>query len=256
MAWMVVVGLIAGVLSGLLGIGGGLVLVPALLVLQATQGAEATAVALATSLACIAFTGTWSAYQQHRIGNVDFDKVKKLSVGVAFGAVLGGFTAGLMPGTVLKIVFCVFAIYVAVQMLLDAKPRMDIQFNTRTAAGAGLATGALSSWVGIGGGTIVVPFLTSTGETVKRAIGISSAVGVPVAVFASLGFAWSAWRLGVSTPGHWGFIDLEALVGIVPASLVGSYLGVRLGTVVSAPALKKIFAVILLLSVTKIFLSI
>jgi uncharacterized membrane protein YfcA len=255
MVLMMLIGLVAGVLSGLLGIGGGLVLVPGLLVLQSLSGSDATAVALATSLATIAFTGSWSAYQQHRLGNVDIDKVKKLSAGVAVGAVLGGYTAALMPGTVLKIVFCVFAFYVAGQMWLGAQPRMDIEFNTRSAAGAGLATGALSSWVGIGGGTIVVPFLTSTGEPVKKAIGISSAVGVPVAVFASLGFAWSAWRSGVSVPGRWGFVDLTALVGIVPASLLGSYGGVRLGNRVRAPVLKKIFAVILSLSAAKILFS-
>jgi uncharacterized protein len=255
MALMILVGLVAGVLSGLLGIGGGLVLVPALLVLQSTVGPEATAVALATSLASIAFTGAWSAYQQHGLGNVDFGKVKKLSAGVAVGAVLGGFTAALMPGVVLKVVFCIFATYVAFQMLLEAQPRMNLKFTTRSAAGAGLLTGALSSWVGIGGGTVVVPFLTSTGEPVKKAIGISSAVGVTVAIFASLGFAWSAWRSGVTAPGRWGFIDLAAMVSIVPASLLGSYGGVRLGTRVSAPSLKKIFAVILLLSATKILFS-
>lgn len=256
MVLMAVVGLISGVLSGLLGIGGGLVLVPSMLVLQSTVGSEATAVAVATSLACIAFTGAWSAYQQHALGNVDFEKVKKLSVGVAVGAVAGGFTAALMPGAVLKGVFCVFAFYVAGQMWLGAQPRMEIGFTTRSAAGAGLATGALSSWVGIGGGTIVLPFLTSTGEPVKKAIGISSAVGVPVALFASLGFAWSAWRSGISAPGRWGFIDLSALLWIVPTSLLGSYWGVRLGKRISAPFLKKIFAVVLLLSALKILHSI
>lgn len=255
MVWMALVGLIAGVLSGLLGIGGGLVLVPSLLFLLHTAGDEATAVALATSLASIVFTGAWSAYQQHRLGNVDFDKVMKLSVGVAIGAVAGGFTAPLIPGTTLKVIFCVFALYVAAQMLLALQPRFNLQFTARSALGAGVITGALSSWVGIGGGTIVVPFLTSTGESVKKAIAISSAVGVSVAVFASLGFAWSAWHTGVSVPGRWGFIDLQALSGIVPASLVGSYLGVRLGKRIQAPVLKKIFAVVLLLSVAKILTS-
>jgi uncharacterized protein len=252
---MALVGLIAGVLSGLLGIGGGLVLVPSLLFLQFAAGTEATAVALATSLASIAFTGAWSAYQQHRLGNIDFSKVKKISTGVAVGAVAGGFTAPLVPGMVLKLIFCVFAIYVSMQMLLSLQTRLNIQFSTRSAVGAGLVTGALSSWVGIGGGTIVVPFLTSTGEPIKKAIAISSAVGVAVAVFASLGFAWNAWSLQVSAPGRLGFINVHALMGIVPASLLGSSLGIRLGTRLKAPLLKKIFAVVLLLGVTKILSS-
>ena len=149
MVLMILIGLIAGVLSGLLGIGGGLVLVPSLLVLQSTVGSEATAVAVATSLAVIVFTGAWSGYQQHALGNVDFSKVMKLSGGVAVGAVLGGFTAALMPGLVLKVVFCIFAVYVASLMLFEVQPKMEIPFTTRSATGAGLATGALSSWVGI-----------------------------------------------------------------------------------------------------------
>ena len=141
-------------------------------------------------------------------------------------------------------------------MLLNLQPRLPVAFSTRSATIAGAVTGALSSWVGIGGGTIVVPFLASTGEEMKRAIGISSAVGVVVAVFASLGYALSAWRLGTSFPGRWGYVHLGAFASIVPASMLGAYIGVRLGVFVSAPLLKKIFAVLLLGSAAKLLMSI
>ncbi len=256
MILLVIAGLTAGILSGLLGIGGGLVLVPSLLMLSSELGADAAKVALATSLATIPFTGGWAAFQQSRLGNVDFGKVKKLSAGVAVGAVLGSCSAALVPDVALKVVFVVFAAYVGVQMLLNLQPRFPVAFSTRSATIAGAVTGALSSWVGIGGGTIVVPFLASTGEDMKRAVGISSAVGVVVAVFASLGYALSAWRLGTSFPGRWGYVHLGAFASIVPASMLGAYIGVRLGVFVSAPLLKKIFAVLLLGSAAKLLMSI
>jgi uncharacterized protein len=253
MLFLACVGLVAGVLSGLLGVGGGLVLVPCLLIAQGAQAPDATVVALATSLATIPFTGSWSTYQQHRLGHVDFAKVKTLAWGVAVGAVAGGFTAALVSEYVLKLLFGVFATYVGVQMLLALQPRFKSSFTPRSATIVGAITGALSSWVGIGGGTIVVPYLAATGEPVKRAIGISSAVGVVVALFSTLGYAWSAWRLGVQVPGRWGFVHSAALMSIVPMSLVGSFLGVRLGAVVSAPLLKRIFGVLLLISAAKLF---
>lgn len=258
MILLAIAGLIAGVLSGLLGIGGGLVLVPCLLMAQAELGADPAKVALATSLATIPFTGGWAAFQQTRLGNVDFSKVKMLSFGVAIGAVAGSCTATLVPDVALRVTFVAFAVYVGFQMLMDAQPRIPVEFSAKSAAVAGLVTGALSSWVGIGGGTVVVPFLTSTGEPVKKAVGISSAVGVVVAAFASVGYAFGAWHLGDggAAPGRLGYVHIAAFASIVPASLIGAYVGVRLGARVSAPRLKKIFAVVLLASAAKLLTSI
>lgn len=232
-------------------------LVPCLLMAQSELGVDPAKVALATSLATIPFTGSWAAFQQARLGNVDFGKVKKLSFGVAFGAIAGSCTATLVPDIALKVTFVAFAVYVGFQMLMDAQPRIPVAFSARSAAVAGLVTGALSSWVGIGGGTVVVPFLTSTGEPVKKAVGISSAVGVVVAAFASMGYAFGAWRLGEgAVPGRLGYVHIAAFASIVPASLIGAYVGVRLGSRVSAPRLKKIFAVALLASAAKLLTSI
>lgn len=245
---MMAVGLSAGVLSGLLGIGGGIVLVPALFfVLSASLPVELVMkVALATSLATIPFTSAFAAWQQYKVGNSDYAKVKQLAPGVAVGAIFGGISATLVSSTLLKAVFCIFALYVGTQMLIGAQPRLKVTFNRSSAMFAGLITGAMSSWVGIGGGNILVPFLTSTGESIKKAAGITSPIGVVVALFATLGFAASALKQPINLPGLLGFVHVGGFFAIVSTSLIGVFFGVRLAEKVPAAVLKKIFAVLLL----------
>lgn len=247
-------GLIAGILSGLLGIGGGIVLVPALLFILAgyVPPELLMKVALATSLATIPFTSAFATLQQHKAGNSNFGKVKQLVGGVAVGGVLGGITASMMPGTVLKAVFCLFALYVGTQMFLNKQPKFKLSFNPRSAAGAGVVTGAMSSWVGIGGGNILVPFLNSTGEDMKKAAGITSPVAVVVAIFASAGYAIAASQMSMHVAGVYGFVHFAAFALIVATSLIGVFFGVRLAGKVSALTLKRVFAVLLLATGTKI----
>jgi uncharacterized membrane protein YfcA len=242
------VGLVAGVLSGMLGIGGGQVLVPCLLAALAGSVPEPFLMktALATSLATIPFTGGWAAYQQSREGNVDPSKVSKLAFGVVAGALLGGLAAPYVPASVLKGLFSVFALYVGAQMIIGRQPKFSAEFNRRNGAVAGAATGALSSWVGIGGGAVVVPFLLAVGEPVKKAAGISSAVGVVVAAAATAGYGWSARAQAVSLPNQWGFVHLPALASIVAASFFGVLIGIKLARRVDALMLKRMFAITLL----------
>ena len=242
------VGLFAGVLSGMLGIGGGQVLVPCLLAVLAGSVPEPYLMktVLATSLATIPFTGGWAAYQQSRDGNVDLAKVRKLAFGVVAGALLGGLAAPFVPSPFLKGLFSVFAFYVGIQMIIGKQPKFNAEFNDRNGAVAGAATGALSSWVGIGGGAVVVPFLLAVGEPVKKATGISSAVGVVVATAATAGYAWSAHAQAVHLPSQWGFIHLPALASVVVASFFGVLVGIRLARKVNALILKRMFAITLL----------
>ena len=245
---LMAVGLCAGVLSGLLGIGGGIILVPALFfVLSASLPVEMVMkVALATSLATIPFTSAFASWQQYKAGNSDYVKVKQLAVGVAVGGIVGGVSAAMVSSTLLKAIFCIFALYVGMQMLIGAQPRLKVTFNRTSAMMAGLITGAMSSWVGIGGGNILVPFLSSTGETIKKAAGITSPIGVVVAIFASLGFAASAVNNPTNLPGLLGFVHVAGFFAIVSTSLVGVFFGVKLSDKVPAAVLKKIFAVLLL----------
>lgn len=251
------IGVVAGILSALLGIGGGQVLVPCLLAALGTSlsGDMLMKTVLATSLATIPFTGGWTAYQQSRAGNVDTAKVGRLALGVVAGALLGGFAAPWVPGDVLKAIFCVFAFYVSLQMLAGRHPRFESGWSSRSATIAGAATGALSSWVGIGGGAVVVPYLLAVGEPVARATGISSAVGVVVAASATLGYAWSALAQSVSLPHQLGFVHLPAAAGVVGGSFFGVLIGMRLARAVPTLWVKRLFAVTLLAAGVKMALS-
>ncbi len=253
LALFVAIGGVAGILSAMLGIGGGQVLVPCLVaILTAKLPPDLMMkVVLATSLATIPFTGAWAAYQQRKAGNVDFTKVAKVSLGVVFGALGGGYAAPFVPGTFLRGLFCFFAFYVGGQMLAGRHPKFKASFSSRSAVAAGAITGALSSWVGIGGGAIIVPYLLSVGEEVKKATGISSAVGVVVAAAASAGYAFAAHAQGIHEPGLLGFVHISAFLGIVTGSFFGVLIGMRLAAKAPAALIKRIFAVTLLASGAK-----
>lgn len=256
-AVLLMLGVFAGVLSGMLGIGGGQVLVPILLIVLASSVPPEFLMktVLATSLATIPFTGLLATYKQNKLGNVDFSVVKRMTLGVVVGALLGGLVAPYVPAVALKLVFALFALYVGVQMLLGKQPKLNVTFSARTSSIAGAMTGAISSWVGIGGGTVLVPFLLSVGVQLKRSVGISSAVGVVVALAASVGYALSAHLQAVVLPGQWGYVHIEALMGIVAGSLLGVPLGVALCQRVNAVLIKKIFALTLLIAGVKIAAS-
>jgi uncharacterized protein len=248
------VGLIAGLLAGALGIGGGLVLMPALLTVLAGSVPNdlLVKICLATSLASIPFTGLMATRQQHALANVDWEKVRHLSLGVVVGAILGGLTIAVVSEKFLLGLFCAFVLYAGSQMILAKHPTLPVRFTRFTGATAGLCVGAFSSWVGIGGGTILVPFLLSIGETVRRTVGTSSAVGVVVALAASIGLFASAQINGIDVPGVFGYVHATAVATIVPASLIGAHMGVTLAARLSTSALKRGFGVLLLLTGAKI----
>lgn len=243
-------GLFAGFLAGLFGIGGGIILVPALgfILFSSVPPEHLMRVCLATSLATIVFSSTFAAWQQHRAGNCDWSKVRQLSVGVAIGATLGGLIAANMPELVLRTLFATFATYVGVQMWFAFQPKIPVTFNSRSALVAGSITGAMSSWVGIGGGNILVPYLLSTGVGIKKAAGITSPVGVVVALFATLGYAISASNNPPQVPGAIGFVVGSAFLTIVSTSFLGIFLGLRLSNVLPGHQIKRAFAVLLLLT--------
>lgn len=250
-------GVVAGILSGLLGIGGGQVLVPALLaILSASLPGDALMkTVLATSLATIPFTGGWAAYQQRKAGNVDLAKVAKLAGGVVAGALIGGACAPFVSGMLLKGLFAIFALYVGLQLIAGKQPRFKSEFTSKSATIAGSITGAFSSWVGIGGGAIVVPYLLAVGEEAKKATGISSAVGVVVAASASVGYAIAAHMQQVSLPMQLGFAHLPAFAGIVGGSFFGVLIGMRLAKKANAALIKRLFAITLLAAGAKMLVS-
>lgn len=250
-------GLFAGLLAGLIGLGGGVVLVPALAVIFAYQ-LPAFAImktALATSLASIIFTSAWAAWKQYRAGMIDLQKVKILAPSSAAGSLLGGLTAPYVPGDSLKAIFCIFALYVGSQMLSSGNLRFNLRFTTRSGVLAGGFSGAASSWVGIGGGSFIIPYLNSVREPHEKIVGTTSAVSVVLAIFATVGYALGAYAQHADLPNQIGYINLPALAGIVSGSAFGVPIGLYLAKRTSAIAIKRIFAIILLVECVRLALS-
>jgi len=249
------VGAVGGVLAGLFGIGGGLVFVPMLVLALNLQGVPNELVmhiALGTSLAIIVFTAVSSARAHHKRGGVDWPVVRRIVLGIVVGTYLGSYVAAWLPTSVLKVIFVCFLYYVSIQMFLNKKPK-----PSRTLPGmpgmtlAGGIIGLVSSLVGIGGGTLSVPFLVWHNLDLRRAIGTASAIGFPIAVSGTLGYMVNGWNAANLPPGSLGFVYLPGLAGIVVLSVLTAPLGARLAHSLPVPRLKKFFAVLLLVVGTR-----
>ncbi len=243
------VGVVSGFLAGLLGVGGGMVIVPALLYvfhLLDLPAAFHQHLALGTSMAVISFTAISSLKAHHARGAVRWKLVRTIAPGIVFGTFAGAQLAGFVSAVALKWFFIVFACSVAVQMLLDLRPSASRELpGTAGTASAGTFIGLVSSWVGIGGGSLSVPFMTLCNVPVREAIGTSAAIGFPLAVAGAAGYVASGW--GRELPaGSLGFVYLPALAGIVLASFPMARVGAAMAHRLPVPLLKKIFAVLLI----------
>lgn len=252
-------GAVAGILAGLMGIGGGLVIVPMLVFCFAGLGIpheHIMHIALGTSLASIIFTSISSFMAHHRRGAVYWEIVRRIVPGIIAGTLLGAYIASLMSTDLLKGFFGIFLFYVAIQFLLDKKPKPTRELPGAVGMfGVGSIIGTVSSLMGIGGGTLSVPFMTWCNITVHHAIGTSAAIGFPIAVAGTLGFVLTGQHLQGLPPYSVGYVYLPALFGIVAASMLTAPLGAKLAHLLPVQKLKRIFAVLLLLVGTKMFFS-
>ncbi|KPH59128.1 permease [Pseudoalteromonas porphyrae] len=242
-----------GFLAGLLGIGGGLVIVPILssilLYLAILPAEQVVIVAIATSLASILFTSTSSAIAHHKNGNVPWELAPWIMTGVAFGALISGFLAALLPEATVRIVFAVSVTLIALKMFLSSKSDSPVE---RKMPNKGLLTffttitGGLSAMIGIGGGALLVPLLTFFSLDMKKAIGCASACGIVIALFGSIGYISSGSSHFALEDGFAGFVYLPALFGIICTSWFTAPLGAKATHHLPVPMIKKIFAVLLL----------
>lgn len=243
-------GAAAGFFSGLLGIGGGLVVVPLLTLIFSQQGninpAVAMHVAVATSLSSILFTSVSSARSHARRGSVDWHFVRGLAPGIVIGTLIGAFGAAYISGFGLRAFFVVFLLAIATQMLLDLYPKARVSTpGVPVLSGAGLVIGGVSSLVGLGGGSLTVPFLRWCGTTMHMAVGTSSAVAWPIAVAGTFGFVVSGWGNSLLPPYSLGYVNLPATLGIACTSVFCAPLGARLAHALPVATLRKVFAVFL-----------
>jgi uncharacterized membrane protein YfcA len=257
--YYLVLGTFAGLMAGLLGVGGGLVIVPVLSILFSDQGFAAQHVmhlAVATSLATIVLTSLSSAYAHHRRGAVHWPAFGRLSVGIVGGSGLAALLSGLLPGAALKSLFGAFELLVAAQMAFGRTPRPH-----RTLPGpfalvaAGAVIGALSALLGIGGGTLTVPFLLWCNLPMRQAVATSAACGLPIAAAGTLGFVASGWAISGLPRGTVGYVYLPAVAGIAAASILSAPAGAWMTHHLSGPALKRSFAAFLALLGLKMMAS-
>jgi hypothetical protein len=248
-------GSLAGIIAGLLGVGGGIVVVPILVLLFTSQGVapqHLMQMALGTSLGSIMFTSIASFRAHHRLGAVHWDIVKRITPGILAGTFGGTWIAAQLSPTFLKSFFACFLYYVAIQMLLNFKPKPSrIMPGMAGTVAAGGAIGVVSSLVGIGGGTLSVPFMSWCNVPLHHAIGTSAAIGFPIAVAGTVGYLVNG--LGASGLPAWnlGYINLPALLGIALFSMLTAPLGARLAHRLPVATLKRVFSLFLIAVATR-----
>ncbi len=255
----VLAGAVVGFASGLFGIGGGVVVVPVLLPIFQAQGLSmdvAMHMAVGSSLATIVVTGLSSARAHWRLGNVVLSALPWLIAGLMAGALLGAHLAAALPGDTLRVIFAVFVLTLAVRMAFALQPPPGrLMPRPAVLVVAGALIGTLSSLVGIGGGTLVVPFLIWAGVTMRQAVGTSSAAGVSIAIAGSIGFILAGTGEDALPAWSTGYIYWPAVGGITVASVFLAPVGARVATRLPAVWLRRAFAMFLVIVGLRLLLS-
>lgn len=246
----IALGAFTGLFAGMFGIGGGGVMVPVLTFIFARMAFPAehlVHLALATSMAAIVPTAVASLRAHHARGAVLWRVVLKITPGILLGTFAGTFLASYLSAKSLAIFFSCFMAFVALQLVLNRKPKPSRQLPGGMAlSGVGTGIGAISALVAIGGGTLTVPFLTWCNVALPVAIGTSAAVGLPIAFSGALGYLINGWSAAGLPAFTLGFIYWPAVLAMASASFFTAPLGARLAHSLPLPLLKKLFALLLM----------
>jgi uncharacterized protein len=248
----VAIGAASGFLGGLLGIGGGIVIVPLLIVLLDLLAFlppdEVTAVAVATSLACVLFTSLSAAIAQIRARMVAWDIVRRWTPFVILGSYLAAWIATALPVLVFRGLIGSFLLFVAFVMLTRWHPRAHLKPpGVRLSAALGTTGGLISGIAGIGGGNVVVPTLVYFNVPVHRAIATSSTLGVPIALAGTLGYVTVGLELDLGA-GMLGYLYVPGFLAIVSTAVLTAPLGVKTAHAIEAQPLRRVFGVLLVVA--------
>jgi uncharacterized membrane protein YfcA len=248
---LLVLGTFTGFCAGLLGVGGGMLMVPFLTLLFSALGFPDEAIvhmAIATSMATIVFTSVSSVRAHSQRGAVRWDIVWRLAPGILFGGMVGaGKVFAILKTGWLSLMFAVFVGYSAVRMLQKRKIAADRTLpGTPGMVAAGAGIGFVSSLVGAGGAFVSVPFMTRRNVPIHHAVGTSAALGFPIAMASVAGYVWSGLRYTDLPPGSLGYIYLPALALIAAASVCTAPFGARMAHRMNMEQLRRVFAVLLL----------
>jgi len=252
-------GAIAGILAGLLGIGGGIIIVPVLALVLTGQGVSPEVVmhvSIGTSLATIVTTSLSSIRAHQKRKAIDWSTFRTITPGILVGGLLGALIAEALAGNTLRIAFASFMLFVAAQMALSKQPPPYRQLPGKVGmALAGIVIGTIASLMGVGGGSMSVPFLTWCNVAVRNAVATSAAIGLPIAVSGTIGFIAMGWGATALPPWSVGYVNIPAYLGIVIASTSFAPLGAALAHRLPPMILKRFFAAFLLILSIRLFLN-
>lgn len=247
----IILGAFTGIFAGLLGVGGGLVIVPMLMIVFPYQHIAPEIVmhmALGTSLASIIFISISSALAHNRHGGVDWCIVRNITLGIMIGTYGGSYIAALISAKYLQLGFACYLLYAAKNILfskeIQAARELPAFFGLSI---VGVVIGAVSSMVGIGGGSLSVPYMIYHNIDMRRAIGTSAAIGLPIAIAGAAGYAVNGFNVASLPPYSLGYIYLPALVGIVILSILTAPYGAKLAHTLPVAFIRKGFAILLLI---------
>ena len=244
------IGVMAGFLAGLLGVGGGTLIVPMLVFVFSAKGfpvEHMMHLSLATAMAAVVFTSVTSVITHHRHGAVDWRVVRAMAPGMVAGALAATMVAGFVPTRPLAAFFTVFMLYAATQMFFNVKPKAARRLpGSAGLFGVGAGIGALSSVLAAGGAFLSIPFLTRCNFPLKRALGTAAANGFPIAVAGTIGYVLNGLRVSGLPEGSLGFVYLPALAMIVVASMPTAPIGARLAHRLPVRRLRAVFSLLLL----------
>jgi uncharacterized membrane protein YfcA len=250
-AELLALGAVTGFLAGLLGVGGGMMMVPFMTLIVEARGVAtglAVKMAIATSMATILFTSLASLRAHHRHGAVRWDLLRGLAPGIAAGGLAAGAGVfNLVKGQGLALLFAAFVGVSALQMLRERKPTPGRQMPGRAGQfAAGSAIGLVAGLVGAGGAFLSVPFMIWCNVPIRQAVGTSAALGLPIALANTTGYVVGGWTLPPSLPGAFGYLYLPALLVVSAASVALAPIGARVAHRTDVRHLRRIFAALLL----------
>lgn len=254
-------GIFAGILAGLLGVGGGIVIVPVLFFLFQSFGVSAESamlVATATSLATIVPTSISSIRSYQQKGNVDFGLLKRWAVFILAGVLVGSWLVTWVDGRWLTVMFGVIATLSALNMLFrTGKSALFQQLPGQAGQSVmGTSIGFFSAMVGIGGGTLSVPLLTLYNYPAHKAVGTAAAIGLIISLPAALTLLLLGRTPDDAPGGTFGLVNLLGFVCIVPLTVLFAPVGASLAAKLDAAKLKKVFAVVLLITGLRMLLQV
>jgi uncharacterized membrane protein YfcA len=249
-AMLLLCGGVAGFLAGLLGIGGGMILVPFMILVFNNLHFDQSVIvhmAIATGMATILFTTTSAIWAHHKHGSIDWRLVASLSPGLVVGSLIGGseiFEA--LNTSWLSLFFAIFIVYTSIQMILNKKPSAGRELPGPLGLFSfGTFTGALASLVGAGGAFITVPFMLWCNVKPHTAMASSSGLGFPIAAAATIGYMYGSWGHPNLPAGSLGFVYIPAVACIVAISIFTAPLGAKMARKLNIAQLKRIFGVML-----------